>query len=197
MSNRLHNIWPFYTEETQNIHKCVSKRSGRREVVKAMFSGIVEERGSVSSLVKNDKVQLWDGSVGDGVELTVKAKTVLDGATEGCSIAVNGVCLTVTSFDDQEFKVNCAVASICHLSISRCYHSEASVSHVRHRLYVQYLHRRVRNFKLLPFSGDETERHYSFCLAYGTIRRLDDGLFCSRPRGPALGWWIEYSLTNE
>lgn len=70
-----------------------------------MFSGIVEEMGAVSSLVKNDKVKLWDGSEGAGVELTVKAKTVLDGATEGCSIAVNGVCLTVTSFDGEEFKV--------------------------------------------------------------------------------------------
>lgn len=70
-----------------------------------MFSGIVEEMGSVSSLIKNDAVKLWDGSVGNGVELTVRAKTVLDGATDGCSIAVNGVCLTVTSFDDLEFKV--------------------------------------------------------------------------------------------
>lgn len=70
-----------------------------------MFSGIVEEMGSVASLVKNDKVKLWDGSEGEGVELTVKAKTVLDGATDGCSIAVNGVCLTVTSFDGEEFKV--------------------------------------------------------------------------------------------
>lgn len=79
--------------------------TGRREVVRAMFSGIVEEMGHVSSLIKNDKVKLWDGSEGAGVELTVKAKTVLDGATEGCSIAVNGVCLTVTSFDSEEFKV--------------------------------------------------------------------------------------------
>lgn len=70
-----------------------------------MFSGIVEEMGSVASLVKNEKVKLWDGSVGEGVELTVKANTVLDGAEEGCSIAVNGVCLTVTSFDGEEFKV--------------------------------------------------------------------------------------------
>ncbi|CAN0322340.1 unnamed protein product, partial [Hapterophycus canaliculatus] len=43
-----------------------------------------------------------------GVELTVKADTVLDGATEGCSIAVNGVCLTVTSFNGEEFKVGLA-----------------------------------------------------------------------------------------
>ena len=75
-------------------------------MVRAMFSGIVEEMGAVSSLVKNDNVKLWDGSEGAGVELTVKAKTVLDGATEGCSIAVNGVCLTVTSFDGEEFKVH-------------------------------------------------------------------------------------------
>lgn len=81
-------------------------RAGRREVVRAMFSGIVEEIGSVASLVKNDKVKLWDGSEGAGVELTVKANTVLEGATQGCSIAVNGVCLTVTSFNDDEFKVS-------------------------------------------------------------------------------------------
>lgn len=79
--------------------------AGRREVVRAMFSGIVEEMGSVSSLIKNDAVRLWDGSVGEGVELTVRAKTVLEGAADGCSIAVNGVCLTVTSFDDTKFKV--------------------------------------------------------------------------------------------
>lgn len=70
-----------------------------------MFSGIVEEMGSVASLVKNEAVQLWDGSVGEGVELTVRAKTALEGATKGCSISVNGVCLTVTSFDDEHFKV--------------------------------------------------------------------------------------------
>ncbi|CAN0135533.1 unnamed protein product [Ascophyllum nodosum] len=80
----------------------------RRDVVRAMFSGIVEETGSVSSLVKNDAVKLWDGALGEGVELTVKANTVLDGATEGCSIAVNGVCLTVTSFSREEFKVGLA-----------------------------------------------------------------------------------------
>lgn len=74
-------------------------------MVRAMFSGIVEEMGSVASLVKNPAVKLWDGSVGEGFELTVRAKTVLDGASDGCSIAVNGVCLTVTSFDEERFKV--------------------------------------------------------------------------------------------
>lgn len=71
-----------------------------------MFSGIVDEMGSVSSLVRHNSVKLWDGSVGEGVDLTVRAEKVLDGAAEGCSIAVNGVCLTVTSFGDKEFKVS-------------------------------------------------------------------------------------------
>lgn len=84
-----------------------------------MFSGIVEEMGSVISLVKNDKVKLWDGSEGAGVELTVKADTVLDGATEGCSIAVNGVCLTVTSFNGEEFKVMLVLSEVWPKSFVR------------------------------------------------------------------------------
>ena len=32
----------------------------------------------------------------------------LEGAYEGCSISVNGVCLTVTEFDASMFKVGCA-----------------------------------------------------------------------------------------
>jgi len=48
-------------------------------------------------------LKLWDGSVGEGWELQVGAQTVLDGAYLGCSIAVNGVCLTVTEFDGDSF----------------------------------------------------------------------------------------------
>ena len=36
------------------------------------------------------------------------ANTVLEGAYEGCSIAVNGVCLTVTKFDKKTFTVGVA-----------------------------------------------------------------------------------------
>jgi hypothetical protein len=66
--------------------------------LKAMFTGIVEEMGKVSSLVADPKT-------GGGVELRIACKTALEGAYEGCSIAVNGVCLTVTAFDQQEFTV--------------------------------------------------------------------------------------------
>ncbi|HXX59484.1 MAG TPA: riboflavin synthase, partial [Dehalococcoidales bacterium] len=47
-----------------------------------MFTGIIEEVGKVSQTLPN--------------KLTVKAKKVLEGTAIGDSIAVNGVCLTVT-----------------------------------------------------------------------------------------------------
>lgn len=55
-----------------------------------MFTGIIEETGSIQS-------------VGGG-KLCVQAKKVLGGGTKiGDSIAVNGVCLTVTSMTDSFF----------------------------------------------------------------------------------------------
>lgn len=53
---------------------------------------------------------MWDGSVAAGVELTVKSKVALEEAYLGCSIAVNGVCLTATSLEkdqvSQYFKIS-------------------------------------------------------------------------------------------
>ncbi len=51
-----------------------------------MFTGIVEELGTVRSLERQ----------GDSARLVVTAKVATDGARHGDSIAVNGVCLTVT-----------------------------------------------------------------------------------------------------
>ena len=52
-----------------------------------MFTGIIEELGTVESLER----------LSDAVRLTVRAETVLEGTALGDSIAVNGVCLTVVS----------------------------------------------------------------------------------------------------
>ena len=52
-----------------------------------MFTGIVEEKGKVRY------IQL----TGESGILAVKARKVLEGTRIGDSIAVNGVCLTVTS----------------------------------------------------------------------------------------------------
>jgi riboflavin synthase len=52
-----------------------------------MFTGIVEELGRVRTLTANE----------GGARLEIEAKTVLDDAGIGDSIAVNGVCLTVVA----------------------------------------------------------------------------------------------------
>jgi riboflavin synthase len=61
-----------------------------------MFTGIVEEVGTIK------KVAAMDG----GKELTIEASFADDVHVDE-SIAVNGVCLTVVSFDDKTFHVQC------------------------------------------------------------------------------------------
>jgi len=63
-----------------------------------MFTGIVEEIGIVN--------RLW--RVGQGYSLTVQAKTILDDVKLGDSIAINGICLTVTDFTTENFTVGLA-----------------------------------------------------------------------------------------
>lgn len=58
-----------------------------------MFTGIVEETGTVRHCRES----------GEGFELAIDCHTVLDGTQPGDSIAVNGVCLTVTALDPQGF----------------------------------------------------------------------------------------------
>jgi hypothetical protein len=54
-----------------------------RRTIRNMFTGIVEEMGTVVSLVERDDMPLWDGSTGKGTELTVKGNVVMDGAYLG------------------------------------------------------------------------------------------------------------------
>jgi len=56
-----------------------------------VFTGIVEEMGEVLDLRRTDDV----------VVVTVRGPTVTSDARPGDSIAVNGVCLTVTGFDSR------------------------------------------------------------------------------------------------
>ncbi|KAL7443591.1 hypothetical protein ACHAXH_007023 [Discostella pseudostelligera] len=75
-----------------------------------MFTGIVEEMGEVLSLTTKSDMTLWDGTQGLGTEMVIKGNVVMDGAYLGCSISVNGVCLTATelNFDEGIFKVGLA-----------------------------------------------------------------------------------------
>jgi riboflavin synthase len=66
-----------------------------------VFTGIVEEMGEVVSLEKHSSMTLWDGSIGEGWILKVAADVTYskESMYEGVSIAVNGTCLTATSYD--------------------------------------------------------------------------------------------------
>ena len=48
-----------------------------------MFTGIIEEVGTVVALEQRDDMILWDGSKGKGTELTVQGDVVLEGAYLG------------------------------------------------------------------------------------------------------------------
>ncbi|HLX52644.1 MAG TPA: riboflavin synthase, partial [Aquella sp.] len=61
-----------------------------------MFTGIIEELGTIGHIKTGSQ----------SLELTILAQTVLNGIKLGDSIAVNGVCLTVTSFSDGQFTVD-------------------------------------------------------------------------------------------
>ena len=61
-----------------------------------MFTGIIEELGTVESLTLGR----------ESAVLRVRAPQVLTDATPGASIAVNGVCLTVVDHDDESFSVD-------------------------------------------------------------------------------------------
>ncbi len=61
-----------------------------------MFTGIIEEIGSISNIKKGVKSSV----------LRIKASAVLEQTKIGDSIAVNGVCLTVTELDKNEFEAD-------------------------------------------------------------------------------------------
>src|SRR5919201_6279363 len=62
-----------------------------------MFTGIVEEMGAVRYL---GPAQEWDG-----IDLVIGSVVARQNAVIGVSIAVNGVCLTITALDDAGFTV--------------------------------------------------------------------------------------------
>jgi len=63
-----------------------------------MFTGIVEEMGEVISLKKE----------GESITLTLSGPTASQGAQLGDSIAVNGVCLTITEMQENRLKFGVA-----------------------------------------------------------------------------------------
>lgn len=61
-----------------------------------MFTGIIEELGRIDKINKQNKA----------MQITIQAQRIMHGLQLGDSIAVNGVCLTVTDFKKQSFTVD-------------------------------------------------------------------------------------------
>lgn len=80
-----------------------------------MFTGIVEEIGTVEQILKGR----------NSAVLTIRAKKVLEDAKIGDSIAVNGICLTVTSLLS-----GCFTADVMHETLNRS--SLAGLTQGRH-----------------------------------------------------------------
>jgi len=68
-----------------------------------MFTGIVEEMGTVAHIV---------GDQDQANQLTVNCHTVLEGTRIGDSIAVNGTCLTVTALTNHSFTVGLSTETL-------------------------------------------------------------------------------------
>ena len=73
-----------------------------------MFTGIIEEIG----IVKNVATQ----------HLVIEAKNVLDDMRVGDSMSINGVCLTVTSFENNSFNVDLMMETINHTGLGKLRH---------------------------------------------------------------------------
>lgn len=73
-----------------------------------MFTGLVEELGRLESIKKTAK----------GGTVRVAAQKVLEDVKLGDSIAVDGVCLTVTAFDEDSFDADIMLTTLEHTRIN-------------------------------------------------------------------------------
>ena len=74
-----------------------------------MFTGLVEEMGKVVNISKK----------ATGLEITIKGDKVVEKAEIGDSIAVNGVCLTVTEFSGNTFTADVMYETIERSGLKR------------------------------------------------------------------------------
>lgn len=75
-----------------------------------MFTGIVEEAGTIKKLMIS----------GNSGQIAVRANKVLEGTQIGDSIAVNGICLTVTSLQADGFTADVMAETVRRSSLSEC-----------------------------------------------------------------------------
>ena len=76
-----------------------------------MFTGLVEEVGRITQITKN----------GDSMRLSIKAQSVLKDMEIGDSIAVNGICLTVTEHSGSIFAVDVMPETVYRTGLKRVF----------------------------------------------------------------------------
>ncbi len=74
-----------------------------------MFTGIIEELGSVKVIERR----------GEDARIVIAARTVMEGANEGDSIAVNGVCLTALDVCRDSFAADCSKETLERSTLGR------------------------------------------------------------------------------
>ena len=72
-----------------------------------MFTGIVEEKGRVAAVERQ----------GDAARVRIACSTVLSDVAHGDSIAVSGVCLSVTDHDDEGFWADCMKVTLDYTTL--------------------------------------------------------------------------------
>ncbi|MGM8216501.1 riboflavin synthase [Bacillaceae bacterium W0354] len=72
-----------------------------------MFTGIIEEVGVVDDIKQGT----------ESLQLKIKAKTILSDVQLGDSISVNGVCLTVTQFTENDFNMDIMPETFHHTAL--------------------------------------------------------------------------------
>ncbi len=72
-----------------------------------MFTGLVEEIGTMKSISRR----------GEAMVLGISARVITEGLKLGDSIAINGVCLTATSFDSSSFAVDVMPQTYRHTNL--------------------------------------------------------------------------------
>jgi len=96
------------------------------KVGELMFTGLIEEVGQIQEMLKK----------GNSYILTINANNILDGIELGDSIAVNGICLTVTNYNQQSFTVDVMPETVkrtnlAQLSIGSLVNLERAMSPMR------------------------------------------------------------------
>lgn len=128
-----------------------------------MFTGIIEETGTLLSMNRTSRSCI----------LKIGAKTVLQGCREGDSIAVNGICLTVTSFTG-----SCFTADVMRETLDRsCLGSLARGN-------------KVNLERAMPadgrFGGHMVSGHIDGTGTVTGIRRDDNAVWYTVDTGPAI-----------